>query len=217
MLTIHIDPDQAPHTNLPLQYRLMTLLTRAAAMGVLAGVTLTRMDAESLRSVIGALQQEKLLSGSTLDLAPLLREGPGGLDAATAARMSRAVDEMVQTLGESPSPATEWATMREVFGDEVLARLAGISETSLRRYASAARSTPQAVAEKLHWLAMVVADLSGGYNDFGMRRWFERPRAQLDGLSPRALLGARWTPDDAAAQRVSALAATLSGAQPLAA
>ena len=65
--------------------------------------------------------------------------------------------------------------------------------------------------------AMVVADLAGAYNDFGIRRWFERPRSQLDGKSPRQTLGAAWTPEDAAAARVRALAAVLSGPQPLAA
>jgi hypothetical protein len=63
----------------------------------------------------------------------------------------------------------------------------------------------------------VVSDLAGSYNDFGMRRWFERPRTQLGGKSPRALLGARWAPDDKAALQVRALAATLSGAAALAA
>lgn len=48
-------------------------------------------------------------------------------------------------------------------------------------------------------------------------RAFERPRTQLGGKSPRALLGAKWTPDAKAAQQVRALAAVLTGAQPLAA
>jgi hypothetical protein len=50
-----------------------------------------------------------------------------------------------------------------------------------------------------------------------MRRWFERPRHQLGGLSPRLTLGDAWGVDDDAAQRVRALAAALTGAQPLAA
>jgi hypothetical protein len=39
------------------------------------------------------------------------------------------------------------------------------------------------VAERLHWLAMVVADLAGSYNALGIRRWFERPRALLGGAA----------------------------------
>lgn len=216
MLTIQIEPDDAPASNLPLQHRLMALLARSAAMGMLLDDELTRLDAAAIKRVIKALQKEKLLAGSTVNLAPLLRDGPDKLDSATARRMARAVDEIVNVLDDSPSPATEWASMREVFGDEVLSRLVGVAEVSLRRYASAARGTPQDVAERLHWLAMVVADLAGGYNEFGIRRWFERPRAQLDGRTPRELLGERWHPDDKSARRVRVLAETLSGAQPLA-
>lgn len=64
---------------------------------------------------------------------------------------------------------------------------------------------------------MVVADLAGAYNDFGIRRWFERPRSQLAGKSPRQVLGAAWTPDDAATVRLRELAGVLTGANPLAA
>ena len=106
--------------------------------------------------------------------------------------------------------------MREIFGDEMLARLVGIAESTLRRYSSASRVTPQPVAERLHWLAMVVADLSGAYNTFGIRRWFERPRTQLGGRSPRQMLGIEWQVDDQGAARVRALAAALSGPQPMA-
>ena len=63
---------------------------------------------------------------------------------------------------------------------------------------------------------MVVSDLAGAYNRFGIRRWFERPRAQLGGRSPRAELGPDWSPDGDAATRLRTLASALSGAQPLA-
>jgi len=64
---------------------------------------------------------------------------------------------------------------------------------------------------------MVAADLAGGYNAFGIRRWFERPRSQLGGASPRQRLGADWGVDGEPAVGVRALAAALVGAQPLAA
>jgi hypothetical protein len=56
---------------------------------------------------------------------------------------------------------------------------------------------------------MVVADLAGAYNASGIRRWFERPRAQLDGRSPRQFLGDDWRVDDEWASRVRALAASI--------
>ena len=111
----------------------------------------------------------------------------------------------------------EWRALRETLGDSLLAALVGISDASLRRYASGQRETPQKVAERLHWLALVVGDLAGSYNAFGIRRWFERPRQQLAGRSPRAELGADWSVDDASAAQVKSLAQALVGANPLAA
>lgn len=203
--------------NRRLHERLLTLLTRASAMGVLAGATITQIDAQAVQRVLIALHKQGLIGAAPVALAPLLKKGPAHLDAATAERMADSVEQLVAVLDESPAPASEWAPMRAVFGDDVLGELLGIAPASLRRYAAAERATPQSTAERLHWLAMVVSDLAGSYNDFGMRRWFERPRTQLGGKSPRSLLGARWTPDDKAAQQVRKLAATLSGAPALAA
>jgi len=217
MVPIQIHPDFAPSVNRRLHERLLTLLTRASAMGVLAGATVTQIDAQAVQRVLTALHKQGLIGAAPVALAPLLKQGPARLDAATAERMADSVEQLVAVLDESPAPASEWAPMRAVFGDDVLGDLLGIAPASLRRYGAADRSTPQATAERLHWLAMVVSDLAGSYNDFGMRRWFERPRTQLGGKSPRTLLGARWTPDAKAAQQVRALAAALSGAQALAA
>ena len=217
MISIQIHPDSAPTANRRLHERLLTLLTRASAMGVLAGAAVTQIDAQAVQRVLTALHKQGLIGAAPVALAPLLKKGPAQLDAATAERMADSVEQLVAVLDESPAPASEWSPMRAVFGDDVLGDLLGIAPASLRRYAAAERATPQATAERLHWLAMVVSDLAGSYNDFGMRRWFERPRTQLGGKSPRALLGARWTPDDKAAQQVRRLAATLSGAPALAA
>lgn len=212
MVPIRIHPDSAPTANRRLHERLLTLLTRASAMGVLAGATVTQIDAQAVQRVLAALHKQGLIGAAPVALAPLLKKGPALLDAATAERMADSVEQLVAVLDESPAPASEWAPMRTVFGDDVLGELLGIAPASLRRYAAGERATPQGTAERLHWLAMVVSDLAGSYNDFGMRRWFERPRTQLGGKSPRALLGARWAPDDKAASQVRALAATLSGA-----
>ena len=123
---------------------------------------------------------------------------------------------MTEALEASDAPAAEWPALREVFGDEMLADLLEVSTSSLERYAAGERATPALAVARLRWLAMVVADLAGAYNDFGIRRWFERPRAQLGGLSPRALLAQRWQVDGEAAQRVSRLASEIGGGLPLA-
>jgi hypothetical protein len=217
MVQIQINPGSAPLANRRLHERLLTLLARASAMGVLAGAAVTQIDAQAVQRVLSALHKHGLIGAAPVALAPLLKKGPAALDAATAERMAERIAHLVAVLDESPAPASEWAPMRALFGDDTLGELLGVAPASLRRYAGAERATPQATAERLHWLAMVVSDLAGSYNDFGMRRWFERPRSQLGGKSPRAALGPRWTPDDKATQQVRALAAALSGAQPLAA
>ena len=51
----------------------------------------------------------------------------------------------------------------------------------------------------------------GSYNDFGIHRWFERPRSQLGGRSPKAALKGGFRPDDGDVRRVRALAAALVG------
>ena len=56
---------------------------------------------------------------------------------------------------------------------------------------------------------MVCADLRGGYNDYGMRRWFVRPRPSLEGASIVDLLGPAWDPDGPAAAKVRELAASV--------
>jgi hypothetical protein len=218
MTEIHLQPESAPPQNLPLQRQLLALFSLCAAMGALPGdEPVTALDAPAMRRLVNALQQAQLARSASVDLAPLLSADAAQLDAATAARMETEVAHLIEVLDHSPSPSTEWAAMREVLGDDTLCALVGVAPASMRRYANGGRDTPQAVAERLHWLATVVADLAGGYNPYGMRRWFERPRHQLGGLSPRQALGDNWGVDDQAVQRVRALAAALTGAQPLAA
>ena len=209
--------DSVPTGSQDLYRRLALLVTRAGAMGLLPAERVRSLDADSLRRVFDALQREGLFSIATLDVELLLRVGPAGLDAEEARRSQAKIGQLIDALEESPVPASEWGAMRSLFGDEALARLVSVSESSVRRYASATRSTPQDVAERLHWLAMVVADLAGAYNEFGIRRWFERPRAQLDGRTPREALKDDWRIDDETAIRVRALASVLTGAQSLAA
>jgi len=216
MHTVRISSGSTLSRNLALQQGLMTLFARSAAMGVLPHQPLIALDDGAVRGLVDAWQQADLLQSAAVDLAPLLRQSAADLDPATAAQMSAVVARLAEALDESPSPATEWAPMRELFGDEPLCALLGVADASLRRYAAGTRTTPQRTAERLHWLAMVAADLAGGYNDYGIRRWFERPRSQLDGASPRQRLGADWGVDGEPAASVRALAAALVGAQPLA-
>ena len=193
------------------------LISKSAAMGLLADNLVTGIDRAAIEKVLDALRTQRLGRDANLHLAPLLRGGIDALDSAEAATMTQKVRDLSEALSQSPAPGTEWSSMRRTLGDDALAGFTGISLASLRRYAGAERPTPQLVAERLHWIAMIAADLAGSYNEFGIRRWFERPRQQLKGKSPRQLLHANWTPDSPAALRIKELSAALVGAQPLAA
>jgi len=117
---------------------------------------------------------------------------------------------MVAALEASPVPKFEWAGLARVFPPEDLATLLHISASSLKRYEHGERTTPDAVAARLHFLALVVGDLAGSYNDIGIRRWFQRKRTLLDNRAPAAILAADWDPDDEGPMRVRALARSLT-------
>jgi hypothetical protein len=100
--------------------------------------------------------------------------------------------------------------MVSTLGVDRLARLVGVAEGSLRRYAAGTRATPDEVAARLHLLARVVGYLRGGYNEVGVRRWFERKRQALGGVSPEALLTGVWSPEDENAGKILELARSLT-------
>ncbi len=212
--------EAAPPWGAPVDHALADLFARGAAMGLVdahpAGAEPT--GGAGMNRLLKSLQQHGIGGEGARTLTPLLRaRSSTPLDAGAEQALAQGLQRLAEALEDCAAPAAEWPAMRAVFGDELLGELLAVSPASLRRYAAAERSTPQEVAERLHWLALVVADLAGAYNDFGMRRWFERPRSQLGGKSPRQMLGRRWGVDSEAAVRVRALASVLRGANPLAA
>ena len=132
------------------------------------------------------------------------------LDSARGKALTQALEETLAAIEASPYPAGEWEPAREVLGDDLLATLVGgISASSLRRYAAGSRETPDDVAWRLHLIARIVSSLRGSYNEYGIRRWFERPRTQLEGATP----GRRFTEatNEDEAQPVVSLADALLG------
>lgn len=117
--------------------------------------------------------------------------------------------KIVNTVHQSPALAHEWRILHDVLGLELLTRLVGVSESSARRYMSGSRSTPDSVADRLHFLVFVVDDLAGAYNDVGVRRWFERKRSRLHGATPAKTLGTHWSSADDGPRRVQELASAL--------
>jgi hypothetical protein len=131
------------------------------------------------------------------------------VDAPDAADIALLLETLIAALEASPVPKFEWGGLGRVFGPEELASLINVSVSSLKRYVSGERQTPDEVAARLHFLALVVGDLKGSYNDIGVRRWFQRKRTRLDGRAPGALLKGSWDPDEDAPMRVRQLASDL--------
>ena len=179
---------------------------RAEAMGVLDGEPIHRFDVAAGRRVAERARAAGIGRAATAEMANVERP-----DAADTVAMLRL---LITALEQSPVPQLEWRSVSRVFEAEQLAMLLGISVSSLRRYQSAERATPDDVAARLHFLALIAGDLAGAYNDIGVRRWFERKRTALGGRTPASMLRGAWDPDDSGPQKVRALAAalvTLSG------
>jgi uncharacterized protein (DUF2384 family) len=173
----------------------------AEAMGLLAEEeAIDRLDISALRRVARAA------SGAGIGKVPAAAIGNSRL---TPDALGSAMRGLREALEESPAPAREWPALVRLFGAEKLARLVSISPASLRRYAGASRPTPDVVAARVHFLARVVGDLKGAYNDVGVRRWFERKRSLLGGKAPIQLLGGEWDPEDPGPKRVLGLAHSL--------
>ncbi|MBX3142715.1 MAG: hypothetical protein KF813_03080 [Trueperaceae bacterium] len=118
-----------------------------------------------------------------------------------------------EALADNPAPQQEARALLRYFDEDQLARLLLVSRSSIQRYASGERTAKGPVIDRLHWLALVVGLLTGTYNEYGVRRWFERPRKALGGPSPQEVLlvAGDWTPDDLGARRVEELAKATIG------
>jgi hypothetical protein len=119
-------------------------------------------------------------------------------------RLSDRSQDRLATASTNP-PVAEWKRVSGILGTDLLARLVGISQSSLRRYQSAVRTTPDRIAARLHFLAIVAGHLSGAYNEMGVRQWFDRKRAQLDDHAPSEFLKGDWSPDTAGPAQVREL------------
>lgn len=193
--------DVAPgnsHAVLPpdLQAAAVRLMTRAEAMGLISSDEITGFSVSALDAAMRSFAAVGI--------------GRGFVRPTDAEEvLGNALDLMNAIVENSPVPGSEWSAMLGVFSPEVLTKFLGISDSSLRRYSTNERPTPAAVAVRLHWLAMRVADLAGAYNHYGIVRWFDRPRRALDGQSAAQRLTGDWSPDDEKVQQVAALAADL--------
>jgi hypothetical protein len=199
MNEIRISSNQAPNG------RDLTRLTfevgrRAEAMGLVDTVP-QQADAGTIRQLANRVRRAGIAASAADALNNVEQPSPRELTAL--------LESMIAALEASPVPKYEWGGMARVFGADDLALLLNVSVSSLKRYQSGERTTPDDVAARLHFLALVVGDLAGSYNDVGIRRWFNRKRSLLDGRTPASLLKDDWDPDAAGPARVRQLAREL--------
>jgi hypothetical protein len=196
---IQIESAKAPFNSPRVAFQAVTALGRADAMGLLpADEHIETLDLSSFRKAVRYIHRAGIARSIQLDLTD-----------ASGLHLERTLQHLNLALEESPVPEFEWNRLAEGLGLELLSRLLGISESSIRRYRANARTTPDDVAERLHFLSLVVGDLAGAYNEIGIRQWFERKRAQLDGRAPLDLLKGRWKAAQAGPRRVQDLARAL--------
>jgi hypothetical protein len=161
----------------------------------------SRADAGAIRQLANSVRR----AGIGLAAADALNN----VEAPTAQELADLLRMIIAALEASPVPKYEWGGLARVFGPDDLAPLLTVSVSSLKRYQSGERTTPDAVAARLHFLALLVGDLAGSYNDIGIRRWFQRKRSLLEGRTPASLLKRDWDPDDEGPVRVRQLAREL--------
>jgi hypothetical protein len=179
--------------------RATRFLRRADAMGLLEG-KIEELSPDSVRRVARKLSRRGLASDVAVRLS-----GPSP----SRDEFARYLDAALAALDESPVPEAELNKLSSVLGHELLTDLLEISAASLQRYQTGNRETPDLVADRAHFLTAVIAALEGTYNEFGVRRWFERPRSVFGGRSARQLLARRWTSRDEAARQVLSAAESL--------
>ena len=180
----------------------MTALGRADAMGLLPrDERIERLDLASMRKAVRHIHRAGIARSVGVGLGETGGKSPG---------LEGLLETLNRALEESPAPEFEWDRLAEILGIDLVARLVGISATSVRRYRASARTTPDPVAAKLHFLTMIVGDLGGAYNEIGIRQWFDRKRAQLGGRAPAALLGKSWPAAGEGPSRVRELARALT-------
>ena len=196
---IQIESAKAPFTSPRIAFQAVTALGRADAMGLLpADERIETLDLSSFRKAVRHIHRAGIARNIRLEL-----------NDATGPNLERTLEHLNLALEESPVPEFEWNRLAEVLGLELLGRLLGISASSVRRYRATARTTPDDVAERLHFLSLVVGDLAGAYNEIGIRQWFERNRTQLDGRTPFDFLKGRWKPAQSGPRRIQDLARAL--------
>jgi hypothetical protein len=201
MMEVHIDSIHGPSEAAQVRRLAYEAARRADAMGLVHTADVRALDQPAIAHLVRRVREAGIARDTTLTF--------DNVEVPTPQEVSALLRVLIAALEQSPAPRHEWKSVSRAFEPEPLAELLGVSLSSLRRYIAGTRPTPDAVAARLHFLALVIGDLAGTYNDIGVRRWFERPRTALGGRSPSSLLQGEWDPEDEGPAQVRALAESL--------
>lgn len=204
MATIQITSTSAPFNHPEIARSAAGVISTADAMGLLEDLEIRRLDLDSFREVVGKIAE----AGIGTEIQAALSSARAEIDRKQIADL---LHWLATIMEESPVPEHEWSSLDNLFGTDRLAHLLSVSPVSVRRYRAGARETPDELAARLHFLATLVGDLAGAYNQFGIRRWFERPRTALDGKTPGEVLQGPWQADSTGIRRLRGLARSLTG------
>ena len=178
MKDIRLESISAPFSESSAGPAAARVIAFAATTGLLENVDVRSLDMPTWEMVLKRLR----------DLGIGKIQGTATTGDIRGEELSRVIKMIYNAIEASPMPSSEWSSMRELLKDDLLQRVLNVSRQSIQRYAAGDRQTPQEVADRLHAIALIASDLAGSYNEFGIRRWFERPRTQLSGKSPVAIL-----------------------------
>lgn len=201
---------QKPSINNPLDSRVILaaieFILKAEAMGLVKEpVDTLRLNLETIISVAQSVVNEGLARRVVID--------PQRWREYEAKDLCLKLNALSDVLEHSPVPEREWPKVRELLSDNLLTGILHVSEPSIRRYVQGERQTTDAVIMRLHWLALVLGELLGSYNEIGARNWFGRPRKSFDGKTPFQMLASKdWNPDDEEPKKIRDFVKSLNGA-----
>lgn len=133
MTNLRIRSARAPFDDPGLAAAAIGALSRADAMGLLSR-PVTRLDDSAMRDLGKGMSEAGVGRTLAAELRRLPRSDP--------ARLSSLLERISEALDRSPAPAQEWRVLHGVLGPGLLARLLGISRSSVRPMPRAAAPRP---------------------------------------------------------------------------
>src|SRR5919201_1549549 len=119
---------------------LFEAVRRAEAMGLIEPGAVTRGDADAVRHLAARVRRAGIAASAADHL--------NNVAAPTPEEVTGVLEMMIAALEASPVPKFEWGGLARVFPADELGALLNVSASSLKRYQSEERATPEAVAAR---------------------------------------------------------------------